>query len=1573
MAGYTRQSVASIINGANITAPPLNAEFNQILAAFSGVTGHTHTGGTGDAPQIPLATSVSGYLLPANGGVGGKNSNAQSSNPGVGDDNADGYAPGSIWLNGTNNRLFVNLNNSTGAAVWSEQVLNNSSNQILPHTDDTVDLGSSAKEFKDLYIDGTAYVDSLNADSAAIGSTLGVTGAVTFSSTAAISSNTTVGGTLGVTGATTLADNLSVTGNTTVSGNTSLNGNTTVGNASSDTITFTGQVASDFIPSTDGTHDLGSSTKEWQDLFIDGTANIDSLVADTADINGGTIDGSQIGGTVQSSGQFSTVTSTDLTASGAISFAAATISNLGTVTTANIDGGTIDGVTLGASSPITNATIDNININGSAITSTNSNGNIAITPDGSGEVDISKVDIDSGTIDGTAIGGANPSTGAFTTISTSGLATLSSVDINGGTIDGAVIGGSSAQAITGTTITANTGFVGGVTGNVTGNLTGNVTGNVTGDLTGDVTGNITASSGTSTVNNLVVNGTANFTNTPLTNISDPSSAQDAATKNYVDTQVSGLVDSAPGTLDTLNELAAALGDDPNFSTTITNSIATKLPLAGGTMSGAIAMGTSKITGLGDPTANQDASTKNYTDTQDATKLNLSGGTMSGAIAMGTNKITGTGDPTSAQDVATKNYIDTLFGSTTAAASSASAAATSETNAASSATASASSATASANSASASAASYDQFDDRYLGAKSSAPTVDNDGDALVIGALYFDTTSNSMKVYSSGGWVSAGSSVNGTSQRYDYVVGTNSGSYTDSSTTTFPATYDAGFVDIYLNGVKLVVGTDVTASSGTNVVLASPAATGDNICIVGYGTFNLASFSIGEANNVDLTGNANNAILAFDSTDSRFEPTLTPTLTSLTTTGSITTGAGIDVNGFGKFNSTTAEGVQIGGDNSGSTHIGNLLNSSGALTLQSAGSRNVLIDAAGDIILDADGDNVYFKAGGGNLSSFSFINSDVYLGVETQDKDLIIRGNDGGSTITALTLDMSAAGKALFNSGAAFNGNVDYADNAKIIVGSGDDLQIYHDANNSFIDETGTGHLYVKSNSILHLMSNDIRLMNEANSETILKGVVNGAVELYHDNSKKIETTSSGVDVAGNITLTNSDNKSLRINSSTANAGYLAAYQNQAIFSINRDGKDGAFADTGKAAAVLKLKSADADSSIELQTTTSNNAEPITRVTIDKDGAASFTGTIKTSQNYRPAAALSSGTGNNVNYWKLGNIEIHSSHGAILTVFGTASYSNSTSIAGRTTIILRGGNSSTVLDGYFFGESEGNGTCNDVVWKNTASNKFDIWVKYGSTYAGLDVSCHGEGVFTAGISDTGSTSAPSGSSQLNSEINFLTAGVSRMRISSSGTVRYANHIAKTGNEGAQFVPDSVGRDVLNTGSTSTGSVGLLHFFDPNGFVSAITTNGGQAQYGTGSDYRLKENLNYSWDASTELKKIKPVKFNYINHKDNTIEGFIAHELQEVVPNAVVYDKDATLSDGSPRYQMVDHSKLVPLLTKSIQEQQIIIDDLKARIETLETEKVIIEESSEEEPKTEETEKVIIEESSDEEPKTEETGE
>lgn len=128
-----------------------------------------------------------------------------------------------------------------------------------------------------------------------------------------------------------------------------------------------------------------------------------------------------------------------------------------------------------------------------------------------------------------------------------------------------------------------------------------------------------------------------------------------ATTAFVGTAVSNLVAAAPAALDTLNELAASLGNDANFATTVTNNLATKLPLAGGTMTGAIAMGSNKITGLGTPTATGDAATKDYADT----KLPLAGGTMSGAIAMGSNKITGLADATNLTDAVNLNTINNL--------------------------------------------------------------------------------------------------------------------------------------------------------------------------------------------------------------------------------------------------------------------------------------------------------------------------------------------------------------------------------------------------------------------------------------------------------------------------------------------------------------------------------------------------------------------------------------------------------------------------------------------------------------------------------------------------------------------------------------------------------------------------------------------------------------------------------------------------------------------------------------------------------------------------------------------------
>ena len=300
-------------------------------------------------------------------------------------------------------------------------------------------------------------------------------------------------------------------------------------------------------------------------------------------------------------------------------------------------------------------------------------------------------------------------------------------------------------------------------------------------------------------------------------------------------------------------------------TEIDTTVSGLLAKTGGTMSGAIAMGTNNITGLGAPTNANDAATKTYVDTADALKLNLTGGTLSGALAMGTNKITGLGDPTNAQDAATKNYIDTIIGSTVSAAASAAAAATSasnaltsEGNAATSASAASSSATAAAGSATAAAASYDSFDDRYLGPKATPPTVDNDGNALLIGALYFDTTGNLMKVYTGTAWVNAGSSVNGTSERQVFTA--------TAAQTTFTATYDVGYVDVYLNGVKQVVGVDFAATTGTNIIFAAGLTAGDIVDIVAYGAFDIANVytqTQSDARYLQKAGGTMTGVITFD--------------------------------------------------------------------------------------------------------------------------------------------------------------------------------------------------------------------------------------------------------------------------------------------------------------------------------------------------------------------------------------------------------------------------------------------------------------------------------------------------------------------------------------------------------------------------------------------------------------------------------------------------------------------------------------------------------------------------------------
>jgi hypothetical protein len=155
-------------------------------------------------------------------------------------------------------------------------------------------------------------------------------------------------------------------------------------------------------------------------------------------------------------------------------------------------------------------------------------------------------------------------------------------------------------------------------------------------------------------------------------------------------------------------------------------------------------------------------------------------------------------------------------------------------------------------------------------------------------------------------------------------------------------------------------------------------------------------------------------------------------------------------------------------------------------------------------------------------------------------------------------------------------------------------------------------------------------------------------------------------------------------------------------------------------------------------------------------------------------------------------------------------------------------------------------------------------------------------------------------------------------------------------------------VIENDDSADEAVHML-FKNTNGAVGNITVTGSSTAYNTSSDYRLKENVDYTFDATTRLKQLKPARFNFIADADTTVDGFLAHEVSNVVPEAITGEKDALIvwKDGEelpdgfsvgdnklddngntiPKYQGIDQSKLVPLLVKTIQE-------LEARITVLE---------------------------------------
>jgi len=182
-----------------------------------------------------------------------------------------------------------------------------------------------------------------------------------------------------------------------------------------------------------------------------------------------------------------------------------------------------------------------------------------------------------------------------------------------------------------------------------------------------------------------------------------------------------------------------------------------------------------------------------------------------------------------------------------------------------------------------------------------------------------------------------------------------------------------------------------------------------------------------------------------------------------------------------------------------------------------------------------------------------------------------------------------------------------------------------------------------------------------------------------------------------------------------------------------------------------------------------------------------------------------------------------------------------------------------------------------------------------------------------------------------DFQIHTNGTERMRIHSGGQLTYGTDTV--GARGKTFNYNSNGAWI---DSNQTYGYGWIHnkFLYNGTEVGKIWTTTTATNYQTTSDYRLKENLVGLDNGIDRLKQIPVYRFNFIADPNTTVDGFIAHEVQDVVPEAISGSKDAVNDEGNPEYQGIDQSKLVPLLTAALQEAVAKIEDLESRLSAVE---------------------------------------
>jgi len=456
-----------------------------------------------------------------------------------------------------------------------------------------------------------------------------------------------------------------------------------------------------------------------------------------------------------------------------------------------------------------------------------------------------------------------------------------------------------------------------------------------------------------------------------------------------------------------------------------------------------------------------------------------------------------------------------------------------------------------------------------------------------------------------------------------------------------------------------------------------------------------------------------------------------------------------------------------------------------------------------------------------------------------------------------------------------------ADNGKAIFGASSDLQIYHSTADaaSIITDQGTGPLAIQSNFIL--------LQNSGGTANLLKATEGGAVELLHSNAVKLATTATGVDVTGNVTVSALVTTSGRfINATDSYDPWLKG--------INSSGTETSF--------------------------------------IKKDGQGYFGGSVGIGTSSPSEKLVLANSSNEIKFGLDGSSHDIFSNGKTFNIGTTDDTVVRMFQNNSETMRLSGGNvgiGSTLTDrgllnvnhvnnGHFFA---------DPHIALTLTSATDNASSAGITYATSDSDNYGYFL---------------GAQRTNGGLgNFIL----KWHDNSSGGTREvfrvdsdSNFLVGTTNSSVAIQSTDVGAVITSTGRifttsadhhgfnrTSNGEV--IRFRRSATEVGNISVTSSATSFNTSSDYRLKENVADLTGATTRLKQLEPKRFNFIADADTTVDGFLAHEVQSVVPEAITGTHNEVDDDGNPVYQGIDQSKLVPLLVATIKE-------LEARITALE---------------------------------------